>query len=128
MQLAHLYFDYTGTQFVHFSFRCKTQLTPDQVFGTQLATSFHFSIRNKLYKLLFVFARQDREQWLSNKESTQNFDKVSFLAEHPNDHAFLSQFIETQMFTNFIDNKFQSFWSKKESFLSIFDERIQELL
>lgn len=77
---------------------------------------------------MFVFYVQDQDQWLSNKESTQNFDKVSFLAEHPNHHAFLSQFIETQMFTNFIDNKIQSFWSKKESFSNIFDLRIQQLL
>lgn len=70
---------------------------------------------------------QDQEQWINNKESVQNFDKASFLSEQPDNYPFLSQFIETQMFTNFVDSKIQSFWSEKECNLRIFDERIKLL-
>lgn len=70
---------------------------------------------------------QNQEQWLSNKESTQNFNKASFLNEHQQNFEFLSQFIETQMFTNFIDNKIHSYWSDKENNLRIFDNRIELL-
>ncbi|XP_022697417.1 DENN domain-containing protein 5B-like isoform X4 [Varroa jacobsoni] len=50
----------------------------------------------------------DIESWLSNNRETslQNFDKTSFLSDQPQQHlAFLSKFIETQMFTSFIDAK-----------------------
>ncbi|OQR76595.1 DENN domain-containing protein 5A-like, partial [Tropilaelaps mercedesae] len=50
----------------------------------------------------------DIENWLSNNRETslQNFDKTSFLSDQPQQHlAFLSKFIETQMFTSFIDAK-----------------------
>ncbi|XP_065226649.1 DENN domain-containing protein 5B [Planococcus citri] len=88
---------------------------------------------NKFLHLFLTYERyiiqpfQDREQWISNKESVQSFDKASFLSEQPENFPFLSQFIETQMFTNFVDNKIQSFWGEKERNLRIFDERIKSL-
>ncbi|XP_028967875.1 DENN domain-containing protein 5B [Galendromus occidentalis] len=50
----------------------------------------------------------DIENWLTNSRETplQNFDKTSFLSDQPQQHlAFLSKFIETQMFTSFVDAK-----------------------
>ncbi|XP_046672134.1 DENN domain-containing protein 5B-like [Homalodisca vitripennis] len=70
----------------------------------------------------------DREQWLSNRESMQNFDKATFLSDQPQQHLpFLSRFIETQMFATLVDNKILSAWVKVEPHLRVFDRRIKLL-
>ena len=41
---------------------------------------------------------------LADKESQQNFDKISFLSDQNHTHLpFLSSFLETQIFASFID-------------------------
>lgn len=68
------------------------------------------------------------EQWLSCRESVQNFDKATFLSDQPEVHLpFLSRFIESQMFTTLIDNKILSNWGKQDSNLRTFDVRIRLL-
>ncbi|XP_076058045.1 DENN domain containing pinstripe isoform X2 [Oratosquilla oratoria] len=67
----------------------------------------------------------DMEQWLSCRESMQNFDKATFLSDQPEMHLpFLSRFIESQMFTTLIDHKILSFWGEKDPNLRVFDMRI----
>ncbi|KAK7085845.1 DENN domain-containing protein 5B, partial [Halocaridina rubra] len=70
----------------------------------------------------------DMEQWLSCRESMQNFDKATFLSDQPEAHLpFLSRFIESQMFTTLVDNKILSNWGKHDTNLRIFDFRIRLL-
>ena len=46
------------------------------------------------------------QQWLNNRETSQNFDKTAFLSDQSDDTIpFLAPFIETQMFASFIDQK-----------------------
>ncbi|XP_050714063.1 DENN domain-containing protein 5B-like isoform X2 [Eriocheir sinensis] len=70
----------------------------------------------------------DMEQWLSCRESVQNFDKATFLSDQPELHLpFLSRFIESQTFTSLVDHKILANWGKHNSNLRIFDLRIRLL-
>ncbi|KAG7172904.1 DENN domain-containing protein 5A-like, partial [Homarus americanus] len=70
----------------------------------------------------------DMEQWLSCRESVQNFDKATFLSDQPEVHLpFLSRFIESQMFATLVDHKILSNWGKHDPNLRIFDVRIRLL-
>ena len=63
------------------------------------------------YESFVIQPSQDMDQWLTNRETMQNFDKAAYLSDQPEAHLqFLSQFIESQMFTCFIDNKIISQW------------------
>lgn len=78
------------------------------------------------YEHFVIQPNQDCEQWLSNRESMQNFDKSTFLSDQPSQHLpFLSRFIETQMFATLIDNKILSAWVKVEPNLRVFERRIK---
>uniref|UniRef100_A0A1B6CZ38 UDENN domain-containing protein n=2 Tax=Clastoptera arizonana TaxID=38151 RepID=A0A1B6CZ38_9HEMI len=80
------------------------------------------------YENFVIQPNQDREQWLSNRESMQNFDKATFLSDQPQHHLpFLSRFIETQMFATLVDNKILSAWMKVEPNLRVFERRIKLL-
>ncbi len=69
---------------------------------------------------------QDVEQWLTNRETFHNFDKAAFLSDHPAAHLpFLSAFIETQMFTSFIDNKIIAIWEEPDHNLQVFETRMR---
>lgn len=60
------------------------------------------------------------EQWLSTRETMQNFDKTAFLSDQPEPHLpFLSRFIETQMFATLIDNKIVSLWEEADPYLKV---------
>lgn len=73
-------------------------------------------------------SQQDTDQWLSSRETMQNFDKTAFLSDQPEPSLpFLSRFIETQMFATLIDNKILSQWEGCDSYLKIFDSRIKLL-
>ncbi|XP_058466909.1 DENN domain-containing protein 5B isoform X2 [Malaya genurostris] len=63
------------------------------------------------YEQFVILPNQDKEDWLSNRESLHNFDKASFLSDQPQHHRpFLSQFLESQMFVTLIDNKIMLSW------------------
>ncbi|KAK9752529.1 dDENN domain [Popillia japonica] len=65
------------------------------------------------YENFVIFPNQDREDWLNNRDTMQNFDKASFLSDQPDNHRlFLWRFLESQMFTTFIDNKILSIWGE----------------
>ncbi|ROT68314.1 DENN domain-containing protein 5B [Penaeus vannamei] len=81
----------------------------------------HFVIQPNCHEM-------DMEQWLSCRESMQNFDKATFLSDQPEAHLpFLSRFIESQMFTTLVDNKILSNWGKHDTNLRVFDLRIRFL-
>lgn len=82
------------------------------------------------YEHFVINPNQDKEEWFTNRESLQNFDKASYLSDQPQHHRpFLSQFLETQMFATLIDNKIQSVWESPEfdTNLSLFENRIKLL-
>uniref|UniRef100_A0A0A9WD06 DENN domain-containing protein 5B n=2 Tax=Lygus hesperus TaxID=30085 RepID=A0A0A9WD06_LYGHE len=80
------------------------------------------------YEHFIIQPNQDKDEWLSNRESMQNFDKATFLSDQPQHHLpFLSRFIETQMFATLIDNKILSNWGKMETNLRVFERRIKFL-
>ncbi|XP_052123081.1 DENN domain-containing protein 5A isoform X2 [Frankliniella occidentalis] len=78
------------------------------------------------YEKFVIFPSQVKEEeWMSNRESMQNFDKASFLSDQPEQHLpFLSRFIESQMFATLVDNKILSMWGKMEGNLRVFERRI----
>lgn len=70
---------------------------------------------------------QDKEEWLNNRDSMQNFDKTSFLSDQSKYAIpFLSLFLETQMFASFIDNKIASSWGEVDRNLNLFEDRIKK--
>ncbi|KAM3719479.1 DENN domain-containing protein 5A [Dirofilaria immitis] len=73
-------------------------------------------------------AYPDLETYFDSRESFTNFDKAAFLSDQPNKNLpFLAAFLETQMFTSFIDAKIVSQWETADENLQIFDSRIQTL-
>ncbi|PAV64084.1 hypothetical protein WR25_15827 isoform B [Diploscapter pachys] len=70
---------------------------------------------------------KDRETFEANRESMACFDKASFLSDQPDSHlTFLSHFLETQMFTSFIDAKILSQWEPQpDEYVKLFDDRIE---
>ena len=67
----------------------------------------------------------DRDAYEANRESMASFDKASFLSDQPDSHlAFLAAFLETQMFTTFIDSKILSQWETPDEGVVLFDNRI----
>ncbi|XP_049778730.1 DENN domain-containing protein 5B [Schistocerca cancellata] len=80
------------------------------------------------YEHFVIPPNQDKEQWLSDRDSMQNFDKATFLVDQPEQHLpFLSRFIESQMFATLIDNKIMTTWSEVDTNLRVFDRRIRLL-
>lgn len=82
------------------------------------------------YENFVILPNQDREEWLTNRESLQNFDKASFLSDQQQHHRpFLSQFLESQMFATLIDNKIMASFQNSEvdTNLQLFDTRIKIL-
>lgn len=81
------------------------------------------------YENFVILPNQDKNEWLTNRESLQNFDKASFLSDQQQHHRpFLSRFLESQMFATLIDNKIMAMWdSESDPHLKLFDNRIKIL-
>ncbi|XP_044737255.1 DENN domain-containing protein 5B isoform X2 [Chrysoperla carnea] len=80
------------------------------------------------YEHFVILPNQDKQDWLNNRDTMQNFDKASFLSDQPEQHRpFLSSFLESQMFATLIDNKIMSSWGDYFINLIIFDHRIKLL-
>ncbi|CAD7081131.1 unnamed protein product [Hermetia illucens] len=81
------------------------------------------------YEHFVILPNQDKDDWLTNRESLQNFDKASFLSDQPEHHRpFLCRFLESQMFATLIDNKIMAVWDKDmDPNLKLFDSRIKLL-
>uniref|UniRef100_A0A8R1I6Y2 UDENN domain-containing protein n=1 Tax=Caenorhabditis japonica TaxID=281687 RepID=A0A8R1I6Y2_CAEJA len=70
----------------------------------------------------------DRDSYEANRESMASFDKASFLSDQPDSHLeFLAAFLETQMFTSFIDAKILSQWETPDEGVVLFDSRISAM-
>ncbi|VDM42802.1 unnamed protein product [Toxocara canis] len=70
----------------------------------------------------------DKETFFANRDSVANFDKAAFLSDQPDSNLpFLAAFLETQMFTSFIDAKIVSQWETPDENLQLFDARLQAL-
>ena len=80
------------------------------------------------YESFVIQPQQDLEDWTSNREQMQNFDKASFLSDQPQQFLpFLSPFTETQMFASFIDMKIMGTWEDPDPRLAVFDQRVENL-
>ena len=80
------------------------------------------------YESFVIHPNQDLEDWISNREQMQNFDKASFLSDQPQQFLpFLSPFTETQMFASFIDMKIMGTWEDLDPRLAVFDQRVESL-
>ncbi|TMS40156.1 hypothetical protein L596_006573 [Steinernema carpocapsae] len=71
---------------------------------------------------------EDSESYFASRDSVANFDKASFLSDQPDSHlSFLAAFLETQMFTSFIDSKILAQWEPIDEHLVIFEDRVERL-
>ena len=80
------------------------------------------------YESFVIQPNQDMEQWISNREQMQNFDKAAFLSDQPAQFLpFLSAMTEAQMFASFVDSKIVSNWEEAEPWLAVFDQRVEAM-
>uniref|UniRef100_A0A8C8M9H6 DENN domain-containing protein 5B n=1 Tax=Oncorhynchus tshawytscha TaxID=74940 RepID=A0A8C8M9H6_ONCTS len=80
------------------------------------------------YEEFVIHSAPDLESWLGNRDGTSNFDKGSFLSVQPAPHLhFLSWFLETAMFSSFLDSKVLSRWADQEPLQRVFDGRLERL-
>uniref|UniRef100_A0A7N9APF5 DENN domain-containing protein 5B-like n=1 Tax=Mastacembelus armatus TaxID=205130 RepID=A0A7N9APF5_9TELE len=78
------------------------------------------------YEEFVIHSALDLDSWLSNREGTFNFDKVSFLSVQPAPYLrFLSRFLETSMFSSFVEGKVISRWADREPLQQLFDNRLE---
>ncbi|XP_031173811.1 DENN domain-containing protein 5B-like [Sander lucioperca] len=78
------------------------------------------------YEEFVIHSALDLDSWLSNREGTFSFDKGSFLSVQPASHLhFLSHFLETSMFSSFVDGKVISRWADREPLQQLFDSRLE---
>uniref|UniRef100_A0A4W6E1H1 DENN/MADD domain containing 5B n=1 Tax=Lates calcarifer TaxID=8187 RepID=A0A4W6E1H1_LATCA len=79
------------------------------------------------YEEFVIHSALDLDSWLSNREGTFSFDKGSFLSVQPATHLrFLSRFLETSMFSSFVDGKVISRWADREPMQQLFDNRLEK--
>uniref|UniRef100_A0AAX7UF99 DENN domain containing 5B n=1 Tax=Astatotilapia calliptera TaxID=8154 RepID=A0AAX7UF99_ASTCA len=78
------------------------------------------------YDDFVIHSALDLDSWLTNREGMFNFDKGSFLSVQPASHLhFLSRFLETSMFSSFVDGKVISRWADREPLQQLFDSRLE---
>ncbi len=76
------------------------------------------------YESFVIIPKQDKEQWLSNREHMQNFDKAAFLSDQSTAVLpFMTLFVETQGFATLIDMKILASWEDTNPRLSFFDKK-----
>uniref|UniRef100_A0AAQ6AJV2 UDENN domain-containing protein n=1 Tax=Amphiprion ocellaris TaxID=80972 RepID=A0AAQ6AJV2_AMPOC len=91
-----------------------------EVFAVRFAAMFG------RYEEFVIHSALDLDSWLSNREGTFSFDKGSFLSVQPATHLhFFSRFLETSMFSSFVDGKVISRWADREPLQLLFDSRLE---
>eukprot|EP00794_Sanderia_malayensis_P012905 gene12905-14235_t len=76
------------------------------------------------YESFVIIPKQDKEQWISNREHIQNFDKAAFLSDQSTSSLpFMTLFVETQGFATLIDMKILASWEDTNPRLSFFDKK-----
>jgi hypothetical protein len=113
----------------------KDSPTPEEKF--QHSSANNLAIRttflDHLCKLLqnydkFVLYPPDRETWESNRDNLDNFDRDVFLCDQAEQNlTFLSRFLETHMFSSFVDSKILCSFNISSEAVAHFDSRIEEL-
>lgn len=110
------------------------EISRSQQHENELNTAVREIFANRFTQLLLEYEsfviqpQQDLEDWTSNREQMQNFDKASFLSDQPQQFLpFLSPFTETQMFASFIDMKIMGTWEDPDPRLAVFDQRVDSL-
>jgi hypothetical protein len=67
------------------------------------------------YEKFIIMPKQSFQQWQKNREQFQNFDKTAFISDQPLDgQAFYSAFLETTIFTIFVDRKIMAVYQPEE--------------
>uniref|UniRef100_A0A672JLK3 DENN/MADD domain containing 5B n=1 Tax=Salarias fasciatus TaxID=181472 RepID=A0A672JLK3_SALFA len=98
----------------------KLNINLREVFAVRFAAMFG------RYEEFVIHSALDLDSWLSNREGTLSFDKGSFLSSQPAAHLhFLSRFLETSMFSSFVDGKVISRWADREPLQQLFDSRLE---
>ena len=81
------------------------------------------------YENFIIMPKQSYDQWKKNREQFQNFDKTAFLSDQPiNYRAFYAAFVESSLFTQFVDQKIVTIWEpeKADHSLKLFDARVEQ--
>lgn len=98
----------------------KLNINLREVFAVRFAAMFG------RYEEFVIHSALDLDSWLSNREGTFSFDKGTFLSSQPATHLhFLSRFLETSMFSSFVDGKVISRWADREPLQQLFDSRLE---
>ena len=76
----------------------------------------------------FIIYPPDRKRWNSNRENMENFERDVFLCDQPQQNlTFLSKFLETNIFSSFIDLKILSSFNEYSEKVNYFDNRIEHI-
>ena len=76
------------------------------------------------YESFVIVPKQEKEQWLANREHMHNFDKAAFLSDQSTFALpFMTLFVETQAFASLIDMKILASWDDTNPRLSFFDKK-----
>lgn len=79
------------------------------------------------YEKFIIFPR-DKQFWEENKDSEDNFERDVFLCDQPPQNlSFLSRFLETNMFSCFIDSKIGSVFNVVNENVTTFDTRVEHM-
>lgn len=110
--------------------------TPDRA-----ATAFASDIRELFaeyfvehfanYEKFIIMPKQSFLQWQKNREQFQNFDKTAYISDQPLDgQAFYSAFLETSIFTIFVDGKIIAVYQPEKCGHSLarFDSQVERHL
>ena len=86
----------------------------------------HFASMLLNYAKFVIFPR-DRAVWESNRDNQDNFEKDVFLCDQAECNlTFFSRFLESHMFSVFVDNKILINFGQPCEAVSVFDSRIEE--
>ena len=83
------------------------------------------------YEKFIIMPKQSFQQWQKNREQFQNFDKTAFISDQPLDgQAFYSAFLETSIFTIFVDGKIIAVYQPEKcaQCLARFDRLVESYL
>ena len=113
---------------------CAKEISRKQQHENELNTAIREIFANRFtqlfleYEAFVIQPQQDMEQWMSNREQMQNFDKAAFLSDQPGQLLpFLSRMTETQLFASFVDMKIMSAWEETDPRLAVFDQRVESM-
>jgi len=117
---------------------CKDTPGPEEQSSQQIFHS-NFAIRTLILEHLsrmfqnyekFVIFPPDRDTWDNDRENLQsdNFERDVFLCDQAQQNlTFLSRFLETHIFSHFIDTKILTTFDSVSAAVSMFDKTIKEI-